>query len=489
MKPESRSHEHPEDPLRRRFQLLNESALTSSRDASSVMIGPPPICDGDLSIQEASRLMADHRAILVSTPSGYGIVTDSDLRRRVVSVGVSPNRPIAAVMTFPVRVVDPGTPAEDLVLEMLELGVHHLPVVEGEAVIGMVSDLDLLGAKGQTPFDLRHRIDSAETSDDLAAIGQSFPRAAVDLWKTGIDAEHIGLWLSALTDRLTVRLLKDAVDHLGPAPVEWAWLALGSLGRREQALTADQDHALIYANEGEAHDTYFGGLAETVVTALTAAGFPECESRVMATEPAWRMSIEVWLNRLDQWMAAPDQLYSFLSGIVFDYRQIAGNLSVVPALDRVAGKAASNSQFIKRLGALAIAHPSPIGLFGRLKTVEVGGQRTLDIKEKGLFPITETARTLALNSGIAAPSTRERLRRVEEDAEWSDACKSLIHVFWALQQVRFQHQAQQLEVGTAADDLVVVENLDRLTRLHVRDTFRVLHSVMDRFAYRLDLLR
>lgn len=195
--------------------------------------------------------MADHRAILVRTPGGFGLVTDSDLRRRVLTAGLSSDRPIVEVMTVPVRFVDPERLADDVVFEMLESGIHHLPVVRGESVVGMVSDLELLDTQRRTPFDVRDRIDSARTHDDLVEAGQNLP-SAVDLWNAGVDAEHIGRWLSALTDRLTARLLDAGVERLGPAPVTWAWLALGSLGRREQALTADQDHALIYANGGEA---------------------------------------------------------------------------------------------------------------------------------------------------------------------------------------------------------------------------------------------
>lgn len=433
--------------------------------------------------------MAGHRAILVRTPAGYGIVTDSDLRRRVLAEGLSSDRPIADAMTFPVRVVDPDRPADDVALEMLEADIHHFPVVKGESVVGMVSDLELLDHQRRMPFALRYRIDSARAPEELAEVGHSFPRAAVDLWRGGVDAAHVGQWLSVLTDRLTVRLLDAGVERLGPAPVRWAWLALGSVGRREQALTADQDHALIYANEGEVHDAYFGALADEVVTALADAGFPECESRVMATEPAWRMSLGNWLSRLDQWIAEPDRLYTFLSEIVFDYRQIGGTLCVVAELDRMTGTAASNPRFIKRLGAIAIEHRSPLGLFGRLKPIEVGGQRVLDIKKTGLFPVVEAARALALGSGVTAPSTLERLRRVAQDPEWSYGSTSLTQVFKAMQQVRFQHQAQQLDAGLPPDDLVKPEQLDRLTRLHMKDAFRVLRSTLDHLANQLDLVR
>ncbi len=432
-------------------------------------------------------MMASHRAILVRTPAGYGIVTDSDLRRRVLAEGWSSDRPIADAMTFPTRVVSPDEPIDDVALQMLEAGVHHLPVMEGEAVVGMVSDLELLDLQRRTPFSLRRRIDSARTTEELTVVGHEFPGAAVDLWRAGVDAAHVGLWLSALTDRLTVRFLDAGLDRLGPAPAGWAWLMLGSVGRREQALTADQDHALIYAKEGEVHDAYFAALADGVVGALVAAGFPECESRVMSTEPGWRMSLENWVSRLDQWMSEPDRGHSFLSGIMFDYRQIAGTLDVTPELDRMTAHAATNSHFIRRMGGLALAHRSPLGVFDRIKRISGARNRMFDIKETGLFPTTEMARVLALRAGVAVPSTLERLRRVAQDPEWSETGTSLTQIFKALQQVRFQHQARQFEAGLPPDDLVIPDELDRLSRLQMKGAFRVLGSTLDQCAYRLDL--
>ena len=158
------------------LRSATDADFSARRTVASLMGGTPPICDGSTSIRQASKLMSDHRAVLVRTPSGFGIVTDSDLRRRVLSAGLSLDRPVAEVMTFPVHVVDRETAEDDVVLEMLEFGVHQLPVVDGEAVIGMVSDMDLLGAQRRSPFHLRRRIDCAGSSADLAEMGKAFHR-------------------------------------------------------------------------------------------------------------------------------------------------------------------------------------------------------------------------------------------------------------------------------------------------------------------------
>ncbi|HSO50694.1 MAG TPA: putative nucleotidyltransferase substrate binding domain-containing protein, partial [Acidimicrobiia bacterium] len=123
----------------------------------------------------------------------------------------------------------------------------------------------------------------------------------------------------------------------------------------------------------------------------------------------------------------------------------------------------------------------------RIKSISGARNRMFDIKETGLFPVTEMARALALNAGVAVPSTLERLGRVAENPDWSEASTSLSQVFKALQQIRFQHQARQLDAGVRPDDLVVPGQLDRLSRLQMTDAFRVLGSTLDQCAYRLDL--
>lgn len=473
-----------------KLAALDSLATPDALLVESVMSGPPPVCAGELSIRHASQLMTDHRALVVRGQVGWGVATDSDIRQRVVAAGLSPDRPIRDVMTFPARVVDPESSAQQVLLEMLETGIHHFPVVRKGLVVGMVSDLDVLSLERRAPFTLRDRLERARTAEDLVEAGREIPQVAADLWRAGLDGPHIGEWLSVLTDRLTGRLIDVGIERHGPPPLEWAWLALGSLGRREQALTADQDHALVYAEGGEAHDEYFQALADEVVTSLAAAGFPRCESRVMATETDWRMSLPAWLDRLDRWIASPDRPNVFLTGIVFDYRQIAGPLDVVSRIDPVIVKAGTDSRFVRRMNALALAHKSPLGFGGRLKAVETSGRlRLLDFKKYGLLPVTELARALAVGSGLSLRSTMDRLRRVAEDPEWSDAGASLAQVFRFMQHVRFRHQVSQQEAGLPPDDLVPTRTLDRLTRIQLRDAFSILRLVQNEVAFRWGITR
>jgi CBS domain-containing protein len=202
------------------------------------------------------------------------------------------------------------------------------------------------------------------------------------------------------------------------------------------------------------------------------------------------MPLAEWADRLRFWIMETDRASTFYSGIIFDYRQIAGSLQVAPTLDQVASRAQGNAGFIRRATALALRHPRPLGFLSRFKVGTAGGgKRGLDIKQSGLFPIVEVARALALESSLGPPSTLDRLRRVAARPEWSEPATALIQVFKSLQQFRLQSHMNALEEGLTVSDVLEPKALDRLTRLHIKDDFRVLYTVLDEIAFRFGLHR
>ena len=89
----------------------------------------PIICEPDVSLRDAARRMADTGAssVLVRLDSdGYGIVTDQDLRSRVVAEGLSVDAPVSQVMTAPAFTIGPELNGADVVLAMLDRGIRHL---------------------------------------------------------------------------------------------------------------------------------------------------------------------------------------------------------------------------------------------------------------------------------------------------------------------------------------------------------------------------
>lgn len=431
-------------------------------------------------------------SLLVRTDEGYGIVTDTDLRGKVVAGGLPYDSTVRDVMTFPVRTVTVDRLVHEVLLDMLDADVHHLPVVDEEGrVMGVLSDTDILGLERRDPFSLRTQILRAGGREEVVRAGLMLPACIATLARVGLDPVAVGHVLSVLVDALTTRLLELAVNRLGDPPVPWAWLALGSEARREQALGTDQDHALAYANGGEEHDPYFARLAALVVEGLEGCGIRRCPSAVLASEDPWRQSVSGWVRTFEDWMGAHAAKPVFLTHIGFDYRAIAGPLEIESVLDDTVRSAKGRPEFLWRLARLALEVKPPLGFRGGLVVASAGGREgVLDIKAGGLMPVTDLARFFALEAGVAAKGTLERLGSAAEagiiDEETRDALRDAYQVFL---ETRLSHQLAQVESGRPPDNLVDPSGLGQMSRARLKDAFRIVSHVQRELSRRLSAAR
>ncbi len=260
----------------------------------------PITCDRHTTVADASRLMASERvsSVLVPARGDWGILTDRDLRTRVLAAGRSAETPIDEVMTFPVTAVPNETAAEEVLLLMLEHGFHHAPVLDSAGELrGIATDTDLLALERASPFALKSAIERARDGNEVVRIAAQLPRTVAALVDARMDPVSVGRIVGVTIDTVTRRLLDLAILMLGEPPVPWAWLAFGSQARHEQALRTDQDHGLAF-DAGDADDSevqpYFADLAHRVTDGLESAGIPRCAGHVMAENPAVRPSVDVW---------------------------------------------------------------------------------------------------------------------------------------------------------------------------------------------------
>jgi CBS domain-containing protein len=305
------------------------------------------------------------------------------------------------------------------------------------------------------------------------------PGAVAALVGSGVDAVHIGHIVGATMDVLTRRMLDFAFDELGPPPVDWAWLAFGSLGRREQALHTDQDHGLAYAgttDDEQRLDPYFAGVAEFVTQGLQEAGIPRCTGNMMATSSGLRRSAQGWEAQLSSWIGKHDSHAAEIVSVVFDFRQVAGPLAIAPVLDGIIRGAAADAAFMRRLATQAIEHEPPVGHI-RDFVVEGSGIHagSLDLKHGGIVPVTDIARVHAVAAGISAHRTRDRLRISCDVGRIDEATRDgLDEAFRLLWQLRLERQVHCVQAGSPPDDFVDPDALTPLRRQGLREAFRVI---------------
>jgi CBS domain-containing protein len=439
----------------------------------------PP--DGSVG-EAASRMTADRvSALLIPREGGWGIITDRDLRSRVLAAGRAGETKVSEIMTVPVRTVPSDSMAGEALLTMLDGGFHHLPVIDAHGgLAGVVTDTDLMGLSRQSPFALKSAIERSPSETDAVAAARRLPEVASELVEVNVDPVDVGHVVGGTIDALSRRLIELAIARLGDPPVPWAWLALGSEARHEQALSTDQDHALVYdpGGRGEAElDPYFAALAEAVTSGLESAGIPRCRGDAMAVHPSLRRSLAGWMDQLRSWMSDPGTEGSVLTSITFDYRRIAGPLDVEAPMDEVIRSVPGRyPQFLRHLARRALDQKPPTGFFRNL-VVESHGEHAgrFDVKHGGIMIVTSLARAWALRRGRTEKRTLERLRGAVESGEIDEESRQAMEeAFRLLWQVRLDHQAAMVRAGSPADDFVDPASLGPITRQGLKEAFRII---------------
>jgi len=331
----------------------------------------------------------------------------------------------------------------------------------------------------QTAAGIRSAIHDAADQQAATSAALGLRTTVSTLVEAGADSVEIGRVVGTTIDALTQKLLEFAVHELGEPPVPWAWLALGSEARLEQALHTDQDHALAYdAPDTSAADVdpYFAALAERATAGLEAAGLPRCRGDAMAVTPGLRRSVEGWESAYRGWMSDPGYGGSILSSIAFDYRRIAGPLEIEPALGAVIAAAPNQyPQFLRHLDRRALDQRPPTGFFKDLVVEQKGDHAgRLDIKHGGITIIANLARAHTIHEGRSEKRTLDRLSAAEQagrlTAERREALEEAFRLLW---QTRLEHQAAQVRAGREPDDFVDPKALGPIARLGLKEAFKI----------------
>jgi len=417
-----------------------------------------------------------------------GMITDRDLRGRCIARGLDTTTPVAQIMTGQVHTVTAATLGFEALMRMSRLKVHHLPVVEGRKVIGMLSTTDLVRHETANAVYLVGDVTKAESVEDLAGISRKLPELQIQLALAGASASHVGEAVSTVNDAITQRLLALAEYQFGEPPVAYAWVTGGSHARREQTSHSDQDNALIISDEFvPEHGSYFEALARFVNDGLNACGFVYCPGDVMASNPKWRQTGQVWRRYFDTWINEPEPMALMLSSVFFDLRVVHGDAHLLESLQREnLEKSRANGIFLAHMVANALTHRPPLGFFRNIVLIH-GGEpdKTFDIKLRGIVPVIDLARIYSLAEGIEHINTLERLRAVAGSKTLSSqGARNLQDAYEFIATLRVQHQARQLRAGSRADNFIATDALSALERSHLKDAFGIIATMQQALEQR-----
>ena len=454
-----------------------------TQPVTSVVRSVPLFCAPDTSIHDAAEMMiAEKRsAMLVQTRGGLGIVTDVDLRDKVVVGGVSRDAPVTTIMTTPVHTVGAEVLAQEASIAMMTAGVNHMPVLDADgAVVGILSASSLMTLDTRSPFALRRSLQQARSEDELVQAADDVPKLFVDLLDANLEAPALTRVLTVLSDAMTARLLELAFERHGESPVAYAWLAFGSCARSELTLASDQDNGFAYDDTDDpGASEYFRTVARDVNKGLRRCGFALDPHGVLAMTEQWCLSLSQWKEVFSYCLEGRDLERLARATVAFDYRQVTGELYVDKALTDIMREAPAHPRFLRGLHQLGFKIPSPLGFRGRLAG-------WLDIKKSGLIPLQNLARYWAFSRGITAGTTLERLvavAEVEGRDPMSEADRSLREAYTSMTHLQLRHHVNAIRGGRPLDNVIDTATLRPLDHANLQEALRLVAAEQKRFPF------
>jgi CBS domain-containing protein len=451
----------------------------------------PVMVDGTSSIREAAQLMSreDVSSVLVMTGEELsGIVTDKDLRQRVLAAELDSERPIEQVMTRAPKSLAADDGVDAALLLMMRENYHHLPILEDGRPLGLVTAGDILRSQSEHPLRLVRDIYKQSDLKGLLVLSSRLPLLFERMVSLGRDVEQIGLMVTHITDAFTIRLIEMAESLLGEPPVPYAWVVFGSQAREEQTARTDQDNGLILERPAEgAEADYFSRLSEIVCDGLDQLGYVYCPGEIMAMNAKWRVSLARWKNHFDRWIDEPEPKSVMHSSIFFDMRCVYGKTELVDELLKYAVQRAKDNRIFRRfMAANVLGHRPPIGFFRRFVQEDDGTHSEgLNLKHRGIVPITDLVRMRALEGGILKANTFHRIElAVAANALNENDGSSLRDALLLINRIRLEHQAEQMSAGQKPSNFVPPDQLSPLMRRNLKAAFMLVQEAQTALAHR-----
>lgn len=455
---------------------------------------PPVTCPLDTTIAQAARLMSRKSvdAIVVVGPSGepVGIVTDHDIRQRMVVAELDAQLPVSRIMSAPVVSIHENAPVFEAFLMEREREIDHLAVTDGgDNLVGMIRSSRTVRLDRYSPVVLLQQVRGAGTLEELAESLQRLPTLVGSLVESGAVAQNICHVTSAVSDAAGERVIALAMEQLGPPPVPYAFLALGSEAREEQTLVTDQDNALVYADPPEeavdhARD-YFLRLGEFVCHGLDQVGYPYCEGGAMARDPRWNRPFSDWQEYFAGWIAEPDGGALAHCNVFFDVRPIYGERKLVHNLwNHVDRLLEQHPAFFSHMALNTLQYKPPIGMFGQIVTGSTGGSpKTFNIKE-AMIPIVNFARLYALKHHLEETNTFDRLEQLHTlGVLQEDSFRGLFQAYGHLMRLRYRHQVDAIKAGEQADNSIDPRSLSEIDMGVLKNTLSRITVIQKKVSY------
>ncbi|WP_076012124.1 putative nucleotidyltransferase substrate binding domain-containing protein [Alteromonas abrolhosensis] len=438
----------------------------------------PVSVDVETSITAAAQLMTTQKvsSLLVTREDKLiGIITDRDLRSRVVAASLDIHLPVSHIMTpNPAQIMGNRTLFDALAL-MTERNIHHLPVVDQQtlAPLGMVTASDIIRHQRGNVLFIIGELSKAENLYELTRLSWQLPHYFSAHAKKAGDYDIAGKILSQATDIMTRKLIGFFQQANGKAPMMFAWLVYGSQAREDQTMGSDQDNGLLLAQRpNKAQAEYFAKMAEYVCNGLAKCGIKLCDGNIMASNPDLRLSLDEAIEEAKRWVKAPTKDAIMHFNIFLDVRCAAGDVSLFKQLQRKRAPLMQQNMFLAALTRNSNEISVPLSMFQKF-IYEKGRKEkdVIDLKTRAVALINNIARIYALADGVTLPNTLARLEALSSNSQLSKRDATNLRDIWLfLNRLRWRHQLE----NKVTDNRVSISSLSSIEKHQLKAAFKAI---------------
>ena len=479
--------------MRNKNLLFKEGEkLLYTTPVKKIIAGDAVTAPVGISIKEAAEIMSQNRiSALVLTgheDSPVGIITDKDLRHKVVAGGVLSSAPVREIMSSGLISVNTGSTCFDALSTMIRHNIHHLLVTDEGSLAGIVTNHDFMILQGTSPLSILKNIDRQKSAEDLVPIRESINQTISILFKEGVKASHILRIITELHDRLIMKIIDLSISEIGSSHCPFAFFVYGSEGRKEETFKTVFHCAVVYDDEKTYCDKkdieqYCRDLITTLQDTFRTCSLPLFDTMPFGAEVPIYGDISEWENKVMTALRSSDEKFAAAAEKVLDSRVIFGNASIVAALkDRIYRSIREKDTFKSVLPKKPLEHKSPIGFFKKFFIDEKGDHlEKLDIKEKATSHIVCSLRAMAVRHNIHETSTIERLnllyRKGVVPRELRD---NMISSFEFLLHLLLQSQLMKKEANQGIDNIIDPEELSLLEKKTLKEIFQFLPVLQEK---------
>ncbi|WP_313950193.1 DUF294 nucleotidyltransferase-like domain-containing protein [Accumulibacter sp.] len=429
-------------------------------------------CRPDDALVDVVRIMREKNissVVVCDDKLPSGIMTDRDLRNKVVASGIDPSTlAVRAIMNSPLSVIGENDLLYEALYRMSRKKVHRLAVVDGKGrLTGIITDSDIIRLQSHSPQQLVLDIENAQDIDEVKVVYGRIQSLVLHLSGSGTSTRDMVRLIAHLNDQILLRLIALLrADRFANLPARFAFVVLGSEGRGEQTLLTDQDNAIVYGDELSTDEVeQIEEFSQVLVDSLIAIGIPPCPGGIMAKNKEWRRSIGKWTDQLDRWLRTPTPKHVLSCGTFVDIRTIYGDSSFENELKtQLYAHVRRDKLFLMRMVESTLRFAPPLGWFGKVKG-ESGGEHSgmLEIKKAGIFAISEGVKALAIQAGKLNGSTHQRLEALVKDKVINQKmADNVAETFDFLVLMRLRGQVEALKEGRKPDNYIPLARLNMM---------------------------